>query len=1140
MSAVMTLAHDFSSAVRAKGNAYARSRRVRVLTSKPDRAEFSVRGSDYDPYTILLGIVPPGTLQAACSCPYADDGQLCKHIWAALIHAESQGTPVLRSQPTSTRWRDFDELDKELFPDGDTFLEYDVDEDDYDTDEDVFEPMGSQPASRLPSPQPSQPVARWKSALNGCLAQGDGPGLHDSQSATIEYAINVDRSMSASKLVVETFSVRGTSTGEQVAAPFLLNYAEQDRQLSPESQAIVSMLREVDPSFRNNAQPGYNRYAYSGYDGRSHAAIPGFQETAVLQQLCRTGHLRWILSKGASLLAAPVLRWDDGPPYTLRLVGRQDGKKKQWLITAELVRPGAGPDEPAIPLSAAVAVFHESVLLPDRVVRANFRDQQKWVGAFRREERLVVPFADREDFVTAVWGSPRPPELALPPELMLRQETVPPVPRLVVVPAPAGAPPKRLPAHVEFQYGNIALRISNRRAVVIDPAAGTMIPRDIAAERRAVIELQTQGIEPAVRRTDEDPDVRVLRSEFEGIVAGLTEKGWTVVADGRAIRRPGQFRMSVTSGVDWFDLDGTFDFDGTQAKLPALLQAVRDGKNFVVLDDGSQGMLPAEWLKRFGGLSALGEAQDETVRFKPSQAMLLEALLAAQDNSSSDRAFTQFCNRLRSFTGVKTKSAPRSFRGELRDYQKQGLGWLDFLRKFRIGGCLADDMGLGKTIQVLSHLESLRAAQERARAKAVKDGGGEGEEIAARKPSLVIVPKSLVFNWRDEAAKFTPELKVLTYTGIERHASFENIAAADLVVTTYGTLRKDILKLKDIAFDTVILDEAQAIKNAQSDSAKACRLLTSDHRLAMTGTPIENHLGELWSLFEFLNPGMLGRSSAFQSVARETDAASPSVKVLARAIAPYVLRRTKAQVLTELPEKTEQTLTVDLPPKHRKLYNELRDHFRATLSSTIETQGLAQSKIHVLEALLRLRQAACHPGLVDPKRRNEGSAKLDALVEQLEAVVDEGHKVLVFSQFTSLLSLVCKSLTARKIPFEYLDGKTSNRKAGVDRFQTDQKCPVFLISLKAGGHGLNLTEADYVFILDPWWNPAVEAQAIDRAHRMGQTKRVFAYRIIARDTVEEKVLALQQQKRELAEAIISENQSVIRRLTAEDLQLLLS
>jgi len=338
-----------------------------------------------------------------------------------------------------------------------------------------------------------------------------------------------------------------------------------------------------------------------------------------------------------------------------------------------------------------------------------------------------------------------------------------------------------------------------------------------------------------------------------------------------------------------------------------------------------------------------------------------------------------------------------------------------------------------------------------------------------------------------------------------------------------------------------VLDEAQAVKNASTEAAKAVRLLRGGYRLALSGTPVENHLGELWSLFEFLNPGMLGAASVFKlasGAARNPD--EETRRLLAQALRPFILRRTKEQVARELPPKTEQTLYCEMESVQRKLYDELRQHYRNALLTRIEVQGLAKSKIQVLEALLRLRQAACHPGLIDPKRSGENSAKLETLLEQLSEVLDEGHKALVFSQFTSLLRIVRSRLDGRRIAYEYLDGATRDRQARVERFQNDADCQLFLVSLRAGGLGLNLTAAEYVFLLDPWWNPAVEAQAVDRAHRIGQTRQVFAYRLIARDTVEEKVLELQKTKRDLAAAIISQDNSLIRNLHREDLELLLS
>ncbi|MDP2854080.1 MAG: DEAD/DEAH box helicase [Smithellaceae bacterium] len=501
--------------------------------------------------------------------------------------------------------------------------------------------------------------------------------------------------------------------------------------------------------------------------------------------------------------------------------------------------------------------------------------------------------------------------------------------------------------------------------------------------------------------------------------------------------------------------------------------------------------------------------------------------------------------QLQSFCGIEPAVAPASFQGVLRRYQEEALGWFDFLRQFGYGGCLADDMGLGKTVQVLAMLEKrrllrlyeTRQAAERpdATVLSAEDGGG------LVKQSLVVAPRSIIFNWRKEAARFTPGLRVLDHTGLTRKTRGDHFENYDLVLTTYGTLRRDAVAFRDIEFDYVILDEAQSIKNAETSSAKAVRLLKARHRLALSGTPIENHLSELWSLFEFLNPGLLGSASVFKRMAADTNAASPETRaLLAQVLKPFILRRTKALVAPELPQKTEQVVYCEMDKTQTKLYNELRDHYRQSLLKQLDEQGIQKSKMHILEALLRLRQAACHPGLLDPKWKNGASAKTEFLLPQLAEILEEGHKALIFSQFTSFLSIVKKQLDDNGHRYLYLDGKTKNREQLVRAFQEEEEAPLFLISLRAGGLGLNLTAAEYVYILDPWWNPAVEAQAIDRTHRIGQTEKVFAYRLITRETVEERVLELQQSKRDLFASLIKEDAGLIRSLNREDLEILLS
>ncbi|MCG3162910.1 MAG: hypothetical protein JMDDDDMK_04271 [Acidobacteria bacterium] len=763
-----------------------------------------------------------------------------------------------------------------------------------------------------------------------------------------------------------------------------------------------------------------------------------------------------------------------------------------------------------------------------------------------------------------VLSASHPPRLELPEELRYEEVTVRPQPCLTFKSQHRRT---KLRARLSFDYApdsqGCMLDKDDPRGGVYEVENRRYLLRDRGAELAAMNHLTEIGLKyVGPTYYEKQSGWEVAPTKLPRTVRQLVAEGWHVEAEGKTFRNPGEIKMQVSSGIDWFELHGTVDFGGTFAMLPELLAALKRGDNMVKLDDGTYGMLPEEWMKKYGLIAGLGEAHEDHLRFRKTQIGVLDALLAAQPEADFDAAFAHARDELKRFNGIKPSDPPEEFKGELRPYQKDGLGWINFLRQFGFGGCLADDMGLGKTVQVLALLEERRKLREAAKGQEDKETAAKGQEDKETRrrgdkarntsvplspcplvpPSLAVVPKSLVFNWKQEAARFTPKLRVLDHTGQFREKeSIEHFDEYDLILTTYGTLRNDAVLFKDRRFDYVILDEAQAIKNSDTASAKAARLLQGDHRLTLSGTPVENHLGELWSMFEFLNPGMLGAASVFKlagNAARNPD--EETRKMLSQALRPFILRRTKSQVAKDLPEKQEQTIFCELEPKQRKLYNELRDHYRNTLLDRIAREGIQKSKMHVLEALLRLRQAACHPGLIDKKRVKETSAKLDALVPQLIELFEEDHKVLVFSQFTSFLSILRGHLDKEKIEYEYLDGKTRDRQARVEKFQNDPACKLFLISLKAGGLGLNLTAAEYVYLLDPWWNPAVEAQAIDRAHRIGQTRRVFAYRLIAKDTVEEKVLALQNTKRDLADAIINADNSLIRNLAKEDLELLLS
>ena len=842
---------------------------------------------------------------------------------------------------------------------------------------------------------------------------------------------------------------------------------------------------------------------------------------AVVEKLARAGRLRLKRADGED--DPPTMRWDDGPPWRFCLDIRPELGGKRWSWRGSLRRGEPKPDrmDLAEPLLLVPGLL---ILGVGRAARFDDVGVMPWIVRLRHEKEIVFGEPQQDIMLGRLLAEVRVSAAELVDTVRFAEIATTPKPCLTLrTPRQNwGASADKLLAELEFDYDGAVIPAGRTTPLAVSTEHGLVIRRDVGAEAAADVLLFEMGFRESKDPRVEPGTMELPAKRMSQVTRDLAQAGWRVEAEGKLIRPAGEFKLALTTGIDWFELDGHVDYGGPAVSLPDLLAAARRGDATITLSDGSVGMLPDEWLKKYGILVDLGTEEDGHLRFAGAQAGLLDALLAAQPEIRVDEPFQKVRERLHQFEGVTAIEAPPGFRGELRPYQQEGLGWLEYLQKFGFGGILADDMGLGKTVQMLAFLQRRRARRQ------------------AKAPTLAVVPRSLVFNWIQEAEKFTPRLRVLDYTGPNRHALREEFDNFDLVVTTYGTVRTDIAELTRIEFDYLVLDEAQAIKNSDSQTAKAARLLRGKHRLAMSGTPIENHLGEIWSIFEFLNPGMLGSNPVFKRHTTGDGLLEDGDRsVLAKALRPFILRRTKSQVVKDLPEKTEQTLHCDMEPAQRKIYEQLREHYRTALLRK-ETAELNRSKIEVLEALLRLRQAACHPALIDPTQLSEPSAKLDMLLPQLAEVVEEGHKALVFSQFTSFLAIVRDRLDQAKLTYEYLDGRTRNRADRVERFQTDPDCGIFLISLKAGGLGLNLTAAEYVYLLDPWWNPAVEAQAIDRSHRIGQTQRVFAYRLICRDTVEEKILELQQRKRDLADAILNADNRIIQNLTRDDLEFLLS
>jgi superfamily II DNA or RNA helicase len=1132
MSLTTRFASLFDSRIRSRGNSYYREGAVRITQGDERSVRARVRGILN--YTVLLAI-EGDKFSVSCTCPYFDD-DVCKHVWATMLAAEAEGYLYGSAhEPTRLRMANAarDEDDEDFF---------DEEDDDYGQE---YEDVGYRPHAR-PAPwqrqqQPSKGHWRQHTAAVGQAMKRSLNQEHDAWPASRElfYVVDSALTLSGEGIVIELAFRERKKNGEW-------------GKLKAQGVSLANIPRLPDPADREiiSLLSGAKNY----YDSNSaHTPQARFRlfhplEETLFPKMCGTGRCLLRLSQDE----VTQLEWDGGSAWEFWLEINRGKINAQYVITGSLRR------ESRRELSEFALLANGSLAFDlGAVARLNDFGAFAWVSLLRRQGALYIPAEQVNKFMEDLLAMPRLPRLDLPEELRYEEVPVAPRPRLKVREAERTYWKADLRGDLSFDYEGEVIDSRDERRGIFQPDRRRLILRDEHAERLAAERLKQVGFRNGYSYGERRAVLELAPANLPRVVRLLVRDGWHVEAEGKLYRQPGEFQIDVTSGIDWFELRGKVEFGDMTASFPELLAALKRGDNTVVLDDGTFGLLPEEWLKKYGMLAGLGKAEGDSLRFTRSQVGLLDALLASQPEASFDATFARVRDELQRFEGVKAVDPPAGFVGRLRGYQREGLGWLYFLQQFGFGGCLADDMGLGKTIEALALLESrreLRGSNGPGRAARGQGdsarAGKKGEKQRARKkngapvaapPSLVVVPRSLVFNWKQEAARFTPSLRVLDHTGADRLKTCDHFYDHDVVITTYGTLRRDAIQFKDFQFDYVILDEAQAIKNASTEASKAARLLRGDHKLALSGTPVENHLGELWSLFDFLNPGLLGAASTFKmngAAARNPDEHTRGL--LARALKPFILRRTKEQVAKELPPKLEQTIYCEMASAQRRQYEELRDHYRRVLLGLVDKKGINRAKIQILEALLRLRQAACHPGLIDRKRIDEPCAKLDVLLPQLAEVAEEKHKALVFSQFTSLLAIVRDRLDRDNVAYEYLDGRTRDRRSKVERFQSDPDCRIFLVSLKAGGLGLNLTAAEYVFLLDPWWNPAVEAQAIDRAHRIGQTRQVFAYRLIARDTVEEKVLELQNSKRDLANAIINADNSLIRSLAREDLELLLS
>ena len=1107
---------SLSAVARERGITYARQGRVTELKIDKGGATLSslVRGKNSNSYrvSIFTARARAGRTRVAgyCTCPVATN---CKHVAATLYAALSapEISPAVNHPSSASSASVVAAAERRSA---------------------VLPPAPNEARTAADRLEPRVDV--WLTELREVTAHsrdGDAPGAE-----RVAYIFGGKPRSSSRALPIEILVLRRTKTERWAkirSSSCDTLAAANSRAIAPGDAMIGRLLRLYENTYRQRALLAEEIVRRAIDSGRAH--VEGFQNPALTLGPPRAARIVWTLAGDGT--QRPALAFDD--TTTVVLPGAVP-----WYVDPQTGT--SGPVETGLTTDALATLLAAPALPP-------------------AQAKLV-----RETFATTAAA------LALPPPLEIAERVVrvTPVPTLTLrtIDVPAGsayagrwAPstPKTIDvAEFTFAYG----------AATVDPDSAASDLR-VAENGETIVYVRSPEAEKrASKRLAQlpffsDPDSRSLVPS-EGIflrfaddaqwpafahrvVPELRREDWSVRIDPsfryRVIDLSGDDAWTTgftDDGDGWFDLAIGLELDGRRFHLlpilrdfmergdalgdHAFLDRLGDDDFFYVRfgDDGRTLAFPAARLKAiFATLVELGDPDgirdDGTLRLPRVRAAMINELEAASglrwDVPERLRALGE---RLRSFEGIAHVPVPAPFRGELRGYQRDGLDWLQFLAGYGFGGILADDMGLGKSVQTLAHLLC------------------EKEAGRLRDPALLVVPTSLVYNWCDEAARFAPSLRVLPLHGPARLQRFDEIAAHDLVITTYALLPRDS-ELGKRAWRMVILDEAQAVKNPQAKAAQVAMGLRTEHRLCLTGTPVENHLGDLWSLMSIALPGALGDRKQFTRIFRtpiEKHADSARGRTLAERIRPFIMRRTKENVASELPEKTEMVRRVELTGAQRDLYETVRLAMQERVREEIAQHGLARSQIVILDALLKLRQVCCDPRLLPTRlRKTAQSAKLDLLLEMLPQMIDEGRRVLLFSQFTSMLALIEPALKKLGIPFVVLTGQTKNRASVVKRFQA-RDVPVFLISLKAGGTGLNLTAADTVIHYDPWWNPAVERQATDRAHRIGQTQHVFVYKLIGAGTVEEKIVELQARKAELAAAIFADGRGTAARFAAEDVE----
>lgn len=1064
-----------------RGLDYEKRRVVEQVAIDDVKATCTVRGSDSKPYDVAIRLGSEG-VTSSCSCPaFAKTGQHCKHVAALLIHvrnkARAKAPRPAPAAPVTTPARPPVEQSK---------ASRRRERRRRNQNQQVAVPPGVRPP-------PSPDASARPTGIGAWMAPQDG-----TRTMRLEFRVHV-RSGGLTVTVLDT----------DARVPLLPTVALSWQALAPTGDRDA--LRIL--SRHESGNPRHPAVDIRGEDvaellpmlvGRKVLLEPALMQLRFSEEVLRP---RFDLEMvGADTIVARVSFFRPGEARTFQLT--QGGWFEGW--------PGWHID-----VSEGIA----------RQV-----DRRVSPGALRRlmnSPTIAEPAGELINVITADL-----PKVALDigadlPDLNQVAEVVDMKPCFRFR---AGGTLTEIEASLTARYGDVEIEVRadgiSPPVIVQPPEEGQKRARcirtDIVAQQHAVNLLLDAGLEPSEGGERFEAEGEDAIGFWSTGVTSLPEDWELYVPQellGTQVRKtPIAMKARVSSGVDWLNVKISWEAAGVSIDRDEIVEALRAGKKYVKLSDNTFATLDSDRVQSLIDREVeLLANTGKQGRLPLSQVGRVQELLEQAESQTVAATTKKLFEKLASVGEIKKVRKPRGLKATLRPYQEQGLSWLRFIHDLKSGGVLADDMGLGKTVQTIALLLSLHGSKE------------EGPIRA-----LIVAPTSVVTNWHREIERFAPTLSVALWHGAARKEQNTDLKKFNVIITSYALLRRDIELLRSLNLDYAILDEAQAIKNPQSATAAAAKELGASHRLALTGTPIENRLSEIWSIFDFVSPGLLGTLQKFEErYARPIDQGDhKQAGRLRAAIHPFILRRTKNEVAKDLPEKLEFDKIVDMTPEQRAIYLQVLREVRAQVMGEVERVGVAKSQLHILAGLTKLRQAACDPRLLGlPKQLgHEDSGKLSALRELVEEVETGGHKVLIFSQFVSMLKLMAAALDEDKIKYEYLDGSTQDRAERIDRFQEDPTVPVFLISLKAGGSGLNLTAADTVIHFDPWWNPAVEEQATDRAHRIGQKKVVSVYRLIAAGTIEEKILQLKQRKKDLVASVLEEDQGGAKTLTSTDIE----